>query len=367
MATIRKIRSNYFAYFYERTRSPKRKSWPLRTSRQDVARRRVTELEDAYESGDFDPWRGGWQYEDVTLDTAIERYLAHKREEVRESTLEQYRLLLRAWEREHAATGQMLRDITPQHLRPFVQDPSVSSATRKNRHAYLDSFLRWALDSDLIDENPLDDVKRPKVEQKTPAFFRPPEIERLITYIEHFDETTVNAAGVQSDHQWLIDIIRVAVATGLRRSELTGLRWQDVDLNGRRLYVRSRDGAMTKSGDERVVPLSGSALSTLERMDSEREDALDGPVFTSKGTPVHPGTLTNRFKRMCREAKVRDAERLSFHSLRHSAASWMAMEGVPLRVIQQILGHSSITQTEQYSHLVPELLHRAMEQTFGTR
>lgn len=368
MATIRKIRSNYFAYFYERTRSPKRKSWPLRCSRRDVARRRITELEDAYESGDFDPWRGGWQYEDVSVDTAIERYLAHKREEVRESTVTRYEIVLRQWEREHVGSEHMLRDIAQPHLRPYVLDPDMASSTRRNRYSYLNGLFCWARDHDLIDENPLDSLRTPKVEQKTPAFFRPPEIERLITYIEHHDSVTTNAAGVQSDHQWLIDVIRVAVGTGLRRSELTSLRWQDVDLSGRRLHVRNRDGFQTKSGDERVVPLSGSALSTLERMDAERDDPLDGPVFVgTDGMPLKPDTVTMRFKHFVREAKVRDAERIKFHSLRHTCASWLSMEGVPLRVIQQILGHASISQTEMYSHLQPEVMHRAMEQTFSNR
>jgi integrase len=66
-----------------------------------------------------------------------------------------------------------------------------------------------------------------------------------------------------------------------------------------------------------------------------------------------------------RKAKMPDRERLHFHSLRHTCGSWLAMRGVPQRVIQGILGHTDATSTEVYMHLQPEVMGKALEKTFG--
>jgi integrase/recombinase XerD len=87
-------------------------------------------------------------------------------------------------------------------------------------------------------------------------------------------------------------------------------------------------------------------------------------VFISrKGKPLRPDRVTKRFKDMARVAGL--DERISFHNLRHTCGSWLAMQGVPMRVIQKILGHSSVSVTEIYSHLTPETLDAAMQETFG--
>jgi integrase len=162
-------------------------------------------------------------------------------------------------------------------------------------------------------------------------------------------------------------MIRVAVCTGLRRGELLRLRWRDVDLDGERLRVASREGEETKSGHERQLPLRGDALDVLHRMNEERPaGGLDQRVFTDdKGKRLYKRRPTQRFKFFVRKAKLPQRERLRFHSLRHTCASWLVMRSVPSRVVQAILGHSSVNVTERYSHLQPEVMEKAMEETFG--
>ena len=82
-----------------------------------------------------------------------------------------------------------------------------------------------------------------------------------------------------------------------------------------------------------------------------------------EGLPVKPDRVSKRFKFFARLAKL--DERLHFHSLRHTTGSWLVMKGVPLRVIQAILGHASITTTEIYSHLLPDTMQAAVQATFG--
>mgnify|MGYP006279758973 CR=1 FL=1 len=80
--------------------------------------------------------------------------------------------------------------------------------------------------------------------------------------------------------------------------------------------------------------------------------------------PPKPDRGSKRFKFYVRKAKLADREDLSFHSCRHTTGSWLSMQGVPLRVISEILGHSNTQVTEIYSHLSPDVMDRTMEETF---
>jgi len=151
-----------------------------------------------------------------------------------------------------------------------------------------------------------------------------------------------------------------------------GAMLQDVELDDLKQYIRAPDitsatqhkrfrHLRTKGNSERRVPIRGDAEKALVQM---HEPGISGPVFTDRdGEPIRPGRVTTRFKDMAREADL--DERIHFHSPRHTTGSWLSMQGVPLRHIQTILGHSVRSVTERYSHLAPETLDRAMEETFG--
>jgi site-specific recombinase XerD len=338
-----------------------------------VARRRLAELEEAYRAGDFDPWAGGWLREHVTAVAAVERFLdAKEADGLRASTVKTYRQQLGAFLGTLPQGGALdLDDVRAADLRAYVHDPSVSSATRRKRFRHVRAFLNWSVKTGLLDASPLGDLTPPKKETKEAAFLKPEDVDRLCIAIEHHVETHRDKPYETPDLDWLRDIILVAVATGLRRGELLNLRWADVDLDAGSLLVRHRDSFKTKGGAERRVPLAGDALATLRRMwrgrlaRAERDDpGLDGPVFIDRrGLPVKPTRVSHRFKDMARLAGL--GERVHFHTLRHTCASWLAMKGVPMRVIQAILGHSTVSVTERYSHLAPDALDAAMHETFG--
>ena len=104
MASIRKVSGNYYARFYDRTRSPKRKTVPLRTSRKDVARRRLHDLERRYERGQFDPWNPSHSVEPLTVEEGVEKFLEAK-SHLRASTRKNYRIRLEAWVRDTPPPG----------------------------------------------------------------------------------------------------------------------------------------------------------------------------------------------------------------------------------------------------------------------
>jgi integrase len=249
----------------------------------------------------------------------------------------------------------------------------VTTATKRKRHRHLRVFFRWCVSEKHIRDSPLERVKKPKAERKAAAFLTENHLRRLLDTIDRHVSDSKEWAGPRADLQWLRDIIQVTVCTGLRRGEVRNLRWRDIDLEGLKLTVRNREGFKSKSGNERRIPIRGDAVGVLKRLDAERKSGaehggedLDAHVFRDEdGHPINPSRISHRFKDMVRKAQLSDAERLHFHSLRHTTASWLAMHGVSLRVIQAILGHSSQSVTEGYAHLQSDVLGSALESAFG--
>lgn len=161
----------------------------------------------------------------------------------------------------------------------------------------------------------------------------------------------------------------VALSIGLRRGEALGLRWSDVDLDTGVLQVRRtlqrHSGALhfappNTRRSRRTVPLLPSLVATLrehrERQAEERAGAGDawtdsGLVFaTATGTPIEPNDFSKKFVRMCERAGVR---RVRLHDLRHTCASMLLAQGVPPRVVMEVLGHSALEGTMTiYGHVM---------------
>jgi integrase len=170
----------------------------------------------------------------------------------------------------------------------------------------------------------------------------------------------------------------VAMTVGLRRGELLGLRWDDVDTEGRTLTVRR---SVQRVGDRlrivepktrtsrRVIPLPASAVAALEahkkRQDTEREKAgnawkENGLVFASTiGTLMEPRNVSRRFTQLRDRT---DLTWLRLHDLRHATATFLLAAGVEIRTVMEILGHATVRMTlETYGHALPERMRAAAE------
>lgn len=155
-------------------------------------------------------------------------------------------------------------------------------------------------------------------------------------------------------------LILAAATTGLRQSELLGLRWRDVDWRARRLrvrnaYVRGEHSGEGKSdlSTRRSVPLHdrlNDALATW-RTRSVFADQ-DDLVFAHPelGSPLDRTKVTRRFKKACRDAGVPE---IRFHDLRHTFATQLAASGTPMRTLQEFLGHADLKTTQIYAHYAP--------------
>lgn len=359
---------NYYMVVYDGARTPKETSYPLGTTRKDVATRKFVKAAKEYEEGRLDPWapRQAPQQK-VTLGESIQAFLG-SRGHLRPRTVETYEGVLSRFLR-RLPPNLMLAHLTGEHISSFVHDTSVSRATQQKRYAHLRAFGKWASAEGYVEKDPMGKVRRPKPERRLPSFLTPQDLDRLLAAIEADYTLKVGEGKVREGSiMWLRDAVLLAVSTGLRRGELLNLHWSDVDTVSGWLHVRNRGTFRTKGGGERSVPLTPPAKEVLERLRSkrlERGEVADGPVMTGEGGgPLYPNLLTRRFKHYVRLAKL--DERLRFHDLRHTCASWLAQRGVSLQIIAAILGHADSRVAEQfYAHLQPDTLKRAMEETFG--
>jgi site-specific recombinase XerD len=374
MASLRKHKGHYNARFYDKNRSPQRKEVSLGTTRKSVAEPKLRRIEEAYARGDYDPWRGGWLIENKPLAEAGENFIESKKQAgLRPNTVSVYYYVLEGL-KEHTPPGIMTRDVSADHVQSYVHAPkeqegvkkAVSNATKRHRHSHLRTFFRWAMERGWIDENPVEEVKKPRKEQKKKAFLQKEGLEKLLASIDAHRKLRQGEPGPTPNDEWLKQMIVVAVTTGMRRGELLNLRWVDVDLDGKKLLVRNRDDFRAKNGQERFVHLVGNALDVMRRMYEARDPLPNLPVFIDdRGKPPRPDRVSKRFKFYVRKAKLKNREDLHFHSLRHTTASWLTMNNYSKKVVADVLGHTTTRMADVYSHLAPGATERAMEQTFG--
>lgn len=162
-------------------------------------------------------------------------------------------------------------------------------------------------------------------------------------------------AAADSKAPHLQDFIVLAINTGMRRSEILRLQIGQIDLFTKKILL---DGSQTKNGKRRVVPLNNGAISAIEsrlRWNNENGITTHRVFVQRNGRPVVQ--INTAFTNAVQKAGIED---FRLHDLRHTFASWLVGEGVALPEVRDLLGHSSIKQTERYAHLAPGLLHKAV-------
>ena len=166
-----------------------------------------------------------------------------------------------------------------------------------------------------------------------------PENNEKTRFLTEDERTRLLSACQASKWSKLYLLTLMAVTTGARKGELLGLRWSDVDLVHRVAHV-----GRSKNGDPKTLPLIPSVVEILER-DKGKPGAL---IFASSRAPDKAYSFEPRWSEALRVAKIRG---VTFHTLRHSCASFLAQNGCTLLEIAYLLGHRQLTMTKRYSHL----------------
>ncbi len=224
----------------------------------------------------------------------------------------------------------------------------LSPATQARRRSAVRQFYRFALGEGWRADDPSRRLDAPKQGRSLPRTLSGDEVERLLTAAATRD----GAAGLR-----MVALVELAYASGLRVSELLGLRVEAVRRDPAFLIVRG------KGGKERLAPLNASAREAVKawliaRDAARPEKAPDSPwLFPSASARGH--LTPRRFAQLLDQAAVDagiDPARVSPHVLRHAFATHLLEGGADLRVVQTLLGHADIATTQIYTHVATDRL-----------
>ena len=268
---------------------------------------------------------------------------------------------------------QALRPEQIQGLYSKLLEQGLSGRTVLHVHRVFRQALKHAVRWNMVIRNPTDAVIPPRPESKPVEMWDVPLIHRFIE---------------ASKASHYADLFLLGVLTGMRRSELCGLRWENVNLATGRLMVLVTLQRITGNGlvegqpktqkSRRSIALSVSAIDLLHivrgnqiehraRVEPAWMDA--GYVFTkADGRPVDPDEVTHAFKKIVDDSGL---PHLTLHGLRHAHATLLLASGVHLKIVSERLGHSTITTTADiYSHVLPgmqEIAANAIDDQLGGR
>jgi integrase len=254
----------------------------------------------------------------------------------------------------------LLNKLKPEHLQKYYaekQSGGLSGQTVRHHHTVMHKALKSAMEWELLNRNVADSISRPRVQRIEMSIWNEQEVYQ---FLEAAKATPYYA------------LFYLALFTGMRRSEILALKWQDIDfvlgevsvnrslhvLKGGKVILRS---PKTKTG-KRTVALPPSAFLVLHehRTTQESNSLMLGKllneteyVFSTLGRPLLPNTVSHAWFKLIKRIGIKS---IRFHDARHTHASLMLKQGIHPKIVQERLGHSSISITlDTYSHVAPGL------------
>ena len=260
--------------------------------------------------------------------------------------------------------NKTISGLEPKDIQDFythlLNEKSLSANTVIHYHAVLRKALQYAVRMDILTQNPMDRVERPKVPKFIGSFYNAQEVNALLEAVK----------GKQIEFA-----VVVGVFYGLRRSEIVGLKWNAIDFAQNTISIQhtviqtvvdgeymliQKDRAKNKSSI-RTLPLVGEFRELLLNLQEKQTEYkrlcgncynydYDGYIFVDEmGNLIKPNFITQNFKIILRNNNLRD---IRFHDLRHTCASILINKGLSLKEIQEWLGHSNFATTANiYAHL----------------
>lgn len=268
-------------------------------------------------------------------------YLKYERN-LSPETISKYKYNLIVFEKYMLNKNINLFDVTQYDIMDFLtnyfKDKGVSSKT--NSITSINNFYIYLVKDKRIDINPCENIDRPKMKKRLPDVLTVNEVDKLLDIPLHTKEDYRDKA-----------ILEVLYATGIRISELTNLKMQDVDFANKVVRV------FGKGSKERIVPINKYALKYLGMYLDIRGSFLKGKLtdyifLNSKGEAISRESFGLELNKIVKKQGLN--KRVTPHMLRHSFATHMLNQGADLRSIQELLGHSDISTTTIYTHVSNE-------------
>ena len=301
--------------------------------------------------------------QDILFVDFLNSYLQVKKQQVEPITINAYTKQASCISNYFRNMRIKLKDLKPYHIEGFYRtlyERGLSGNSVLHYHILIRECLQYAFKNDFVNFNVADKVDRPKTEGYKASFYSIEEIEKLFDCIK--------------DNECKLPIMLTAMY-GFRRSEVLGLKWEAIDFENKLVYVKHKivetrldgkryiqmsDKMKTKTSN-RTLPLLPQAEELLLKQKAliEANKQMLGKCYNKKyldyvcvdniGRLILPNRLTHNFIKIIKRNQLRH---IRFHDLRHSCASIMLKKGVPMKQIQEWLGHADFGTTANiYSHL----------------
>ncbi len=249
-------------------------------------------------------------------------------------------------------SAEKLLKVLPKTLNKIENDAALSPKTIQHYHRFLSSVLNTAVKWQVISYNPCSRVKAPKSERKEAAHLDEIQASRLI-------------AALKEEPLRYKTMIMLFLYSGMRRSELCGLEWSDINFENNlisiskaSLYLPDRgiyDDTTKNKSSERVIKIPQNMINLLAEYKAAQEQELlankNNKVFRAlNGNPIHPDTITGWFHRF---VEKNNFPKISIHSLRHTNATLLIAGGTDIKTVANRLGHSTPAITGNiYAHAI---------------
>lgn len=251
-----------------------------------------------------------------------------------------------------------IQEISKKDIEDYRDTMINSGATKSSRGLAISTVrrlcdtiikvLKWEVKEGNLSERDVPTIKYPPEKYKEVQVFSPTEIDKLISCARP---------------KWMGDAIEIAYRTGMRRGEIYGLKWKDIDWDGHFLMVRRSVSAL-KPNDRRIHPPKTQRSirriqldnKTIDLLKQRKNKAIPGTIWVFEnqyGLPISPWYTTKYMAEACKSAGI---PHRCFHTLRHTHATILLQHNVNPKIVQERLGHSDISMTLTiYSHVLPTM------------
>ena len=236
-----------------------------------------------------------------------------------------------------------LTDITVEKIETykFERIKKISPSTVNKELIALRHLFNKAILWSYLKRNPAKEVDKLRVKEKKFRFLTIEEVNTFLSACSSF----------------MKPIFLTAIHTGLRKSELFRLEWEDIDFERQYVLVSNKEAAHTKNYRNREIPMSSQLVDEFKKLKAEFENG-HGQVFRKRDGTPHRGEVRRPLESVIKQTGLK---RFTLHDLRHTFASHLIMEGVDLPTVQKLMGHANITTTMIYAHLAPDHLKNAID------
>lgn len=365
--------SRFYSIRFRKTVEGRRleKTFSLKTSSKKIAQQLETRLLadqqlgkiDVFANFDFEAWKNPTTAPSANklISNLISQFLAEATH-LKEKSKSHYKMVLILFN-DSVGSTMMPALLRRDDVTNFVFNAKYSVSTQNNYLRHLKTFFKW-VEKKGYGTNVTSDIKPQKIpETLKEQIISEEELINLLSVFEEYIKDQEDKKLINNDKQrqlWFKPLIITAFYTGLRQSELLDLKWKHLDFNNNQVTVV--DG---KGGKSRTTVLLKPVQDILLEWKKKTSVDRDRYVFESaKSMKNQSIRMTNRtaarvFKDFVVKAELSDS--IHFHSLRHSCATYLLKQGFSVHEVQKMMGHSSISVTERYLHLVPEDLNQKAE------